>query len=936
MPLKVVTGRANAGKTGWILRWAIEALDAGVAPTLMVPSLADVRRMQMELSDKAPLGIRVSTAASFAEELWQLNGDGRRLIGDATRAAVLRNILSGSIQDDLVASARAPGFERLMIRAAEQCSLGGGVDRPVANEASALVVELLAKYREELKELGLIEPEWIGSILADAVPQFGFLGTLRFTTYSDSEVDLLCSLSERNAVCVALTWEDGFAPTAANDGAAAALLGRAAESRVAHETAGSSELELLAERLYGDDRPIVPAGQVRIGEAKGREAEACLAIGLAAAAIREGVAPERIAVVFPQLAPRLNLLRNAVAAEGLEADFDCPLMVGATPFGRALAALLSLALGRGARAQALEFAQGPYSDADPVAVRLADQGWRQNRQTEDAPRVLVSVIALRGATGQAAELCRDIVRVPVNDVSARKWQELADTLISTAARLDTRGVQSDDASAHRSVTRAISQMASVAGHPFGAVDLLDALPLLPCALSAEESVGRIQVVQASRIGSRRFDEVIVGGLTKSESPGVSRETFASEVDSLVSSRARSAEEPRARLEFYSLVTRARKRVSFVRQTVGSGGEVHVASPLLDDVLDVYRNGSVDSEPAGVWHHPLETMRCEDPRAFAPVFTRGRREQRLLSEDLMPASRVVSRGAVDCELAERAVGGRVFSATEIEAYLDCPYRWFYSRILRPSEIDTELDAAALGSRAHRLISDFYDAWKGEGQDRVTEGNVAAALQLFESSAERSENRMAPAMSMGEEIDVGRARLWARHVIEDDAHLLTGYAPFGHEVGFGSEPVFEFAGVPLAGRIDRIDASPVGVVVSDYKSTRDVGKLARLGPSLGIQHILYAAAAEQLLGRPVLGSVYRSLRTRQLRGFWRRELLESVPADACENDVIDEPGFSALIALAEERVAGAVDGIRAGRIARSPRAATSCRYCPLHAFCEGARP
>jgi ATP-dependent helicase/DNAse subunit B len=329
------------------------------------------------------------------------------------------------------------------------------------------------------------------------------------------------------------------------------------------------------------------------------------------------------------------------------------------------------------------------------------------------------------------------------------------------------------------------------------------------------------------------------------------------------------------------------------------------------------------------------MRADDARVYGPVFTQGRRAERLLSEDHLPTTRTVLRGALDSEAAHRAFGERVFSATELETYLECPYRWFYTRVLRPSDDDAELDAAELGSRAHRLLADFYAALRAEGETRVTPESLPEALRLFERSAEQSERRMALPLSLGEEIDVGRARLWARHVVEDDAHLLRGYAPHGHEISFGGEGEFEFAGIPMVGRIDRIDVGPGGVVVSDYKSAPDVGKLTRPGASFSMQHVIYAAAAEQLLGLPVQGSVYRSLRSRQLRGFWRRDLLKSVPAEACGKDVIGEDGFSELSEMAAERVLAAAEGIRAGRIPRSGHSAASCRYCDLAPLCEGAR-
>ena len=352
-------------------------------------------------------------------------------------------------------------------------------------------------------------------------------------------------------------------------------------------------------------------------------------------------------------------------------------------------------------------------------------------------------------------------------------------------------------------------------------------------------------------------------------------------------------------------------------------------------IEIRQRSKDDLDLDGTWASPLKTDHCEDARAFALVFTHGRREQRVLPETLVPATRRVAHGTLDAELAARSVSERVYSATELETYLECPYRWFYSRVLRPEDIDSELDAAALGSRAHRLISDFYEALRGEGIERVTPATLPAALGLFERSAEQSEGKMAPALGLGEEIDVGRARLWARHVVEDDATLLCDHVPSGHEVVFGKDVRFEFAGVPMAGRIDRIDVGPAGLVVSDYKSARDVAKLVRPGSGFSIQHLVYAAAAENLLGQPVQASVYRSLRTRRLRGFWRRELLESPPPEACAKDVIDEDAFSALIASAEAQVALAVEGIKAGRIPRQRRSAASCTYCALNKICEGGR-
>jgi CRISPR/Cas system-associated exonuclease Cas4 (RecB family) len=737
----------------------------------------------------------------------------------------------------------------------------------------------------------------------------------------------MCSLAQNNDVCVALNWEDGFAPTRANDAAAGMLLESAVEHRIAEDAGCGFELDAVATRIKLGSVPLQSSGSVVFGEARGGEAEVALVASLTRAAIERGVSPERVAVVFGQVAPRLNLLRNAMAAEGIEYSVDCALTVGATAFGRAISGLLKLALGIGDRSEALIFLQGPFSDSKASTALRLDSDWRSGRRADDSARMLADIAKLDGQSGEVAGACRRLAGRPLDARSVQEWQILADSLISTAASSGGTPLEEQDASAYRSFTRAVSEMASVDGSPFGALDVLAALPLLSCSMLSEELAGHVQVIEASRIGARRFDELIVAGLTRSEFPLATRESFASDVQALSVGHHDADSRMTAELESYSLLTRPRNRLTLVRQTVNSDGTMQEASPLLTQIQDLYRGGE-DTKPV------IEVVRCEDVRAYMPVFTRGRRAERLLPAHAIRVSREVQRGALSPQTAEHFSRSRVFSATEIETYLRCPYSWFYSRVLRPRDIDSELDAAALGSRAHRLLSDFYGVMKQEGRARVTPETLVADLELFERSAALTERGMSRAQGLGEEIDTGRAHLWARHTVEDDAYLLAGYDSHAHELVFGDERVFEFAGAALSGRIDRVDVGPWGAVVTDYKSARDVGKLAGSGVGAGIQHILYAMASEELLGMPVVGSVYRSLRSRRMRGYWRADLLKSTPVEACERDLIDSEGFSAMVDELEARVSGAVDGITAGEIPRTPRSADSCAYCALNQICEGA--
>jgi hypothetical protein len=153
-------------------------------------------------------------------------------------------------------------------------------------------------------------------------------------------------------------------------------------------------------------------------------------------------------------------------------------------------------------------------------------------------------------------------------------------------------------------------------------------------------------------------------------------------------------------------------------------------------------------------------------------------------------------------------------------------------------------------------------------------------------------------------------------------------------FGVDVPFLFGGSMVRGRIDRVDVSPASLFVTDYKSSKEVPGVSAFERGAKIQAVIYAAAAQHVLDLPVSGSVYRSLRSGKLRGFWRHDLLGEMPQGMCEGDGLDAEGWSALVARTEQRVAEAIDGIRSGRIPRTPAVKGACDYCAIAAFCEGA--
>jgi CRISPR/Cas system-associated exonuclease Cas4 (RecB family) len=936
MSLRLITGPANAGKTGEVLKEALAAAAAGASPVIAVPNLADVRRLEVELSGKSPLGIRVVTLRQLTLELWSLFGDGRRIVDDPTREALLARVVERGVDGSIAIAAASPGFRRLLAGLATGSRSAGGGGAALGGPEAALE-RLLAQYRRELGAAGLVELRWLGELLAEMSPRLdGPLGVMRFDSLAAHEIELLAGLSGANEVTVALTWERMFAPTRGNDDAVAYLEELASSFAELADAPALDEIQVLARSLYLGGPAIESHGEVVVGLASGGEAEVAMIARAVAEEIASGVRAERIVVTFPHTARRTAALRSALLSHGISAVFDVAVPFRLTSFGRAWHALVSLAAGRGDRRDALTFLSSPYSGESRGSIHELDRRWRQSR-TRD-PRVLLGDIARLGVEcGTTARLSRQATKQTLSAETLQIWQELSDSMLGAAVS-ETAGqapgsAESEDAAAHQALERMFAQIARATTGSLGAVDLLALTATIRVSQPSLEVPGKVQVCDFSRVGSRRFDVVVLGGLTEDEGPLASRDSAEDEMRGDLARQVEGESGDRARLEFYSLVSRARRRLYLVRQEADSAGRERRASALWEDVLDAYR--APDASAGDDDSMPLPCLRLAraEIEELAPALTASRRQERRRAEDLR-LSEPTRDAVLSAEGLSALANESVFSATEIEAYLACPYRWFYERVVRPEEIDEALDARELGTHAHGLLAAFYRRLgAAPGHARVTPERLDEALELFDEVAVQAGRTGAEGLS--EEMQLARAVAWARNVVGQDAVLLPGFVPEFVEMGFGDESPFMFAGHPFRGRIDRIDTCPSSVFVTDYKSSREVVGLSKLEAEGKVQAVIYACAAERMLGKPVGGSVYRSMRSGHLRGFWRRDLLGTLPARMCEDDALDEDGFAALVVSTEQRVAEAIAGMRAGRIPRTPVIKGACTYCSLSAICEGAR-
>ena len=428
-----------------------------------------------------------------------------------------------------------------------------------------------------------------------------------------------------------------------------------------------------------------------------------------------------------------------------------------------------------------------------------------------------------------------------------------------------------------------------------------------------EEFGRVRVLSAASARHVKSPYLFLAGLSEKSFPAADgddgmyshadRQRLIEAGLPLPSRSDRQAEEM---LLFYEVINSATTRLWLSYPSVDESGEPLTPSPYVAEVIRacgataIAREEQIDLSPI-----PAATDVCS-PDAFriraAADALDGKSDQlaALVSHDArmgesllrgleFARSRQNRERFTACEgiLSESAAKAlaadfppdRVFSATELEAYAHCPYRYFLERVLHvePTEdIALEVDYAERGQMAHNLLAAFHrrlNAASGGPASPVALSPEEFARVLAEASAETldppSGDGLADALR---EIDRRKLREWLANYIEQHAKYdklwkdcESPLRPEMFEVSFGrklredqappstAEPlelISEGETIRLSGRIDRIDIGKVGSQtvfnIVDYKTGGSIKfseDACRRGGALQLP--LYAMAAAELI-------------------------------------------------------------------------------------------
>ncbi len=236
------------------------------------------------------------------------------------------------------------------------------------------------------------------------------------------------------------------------------------------------------------------------------------------------------------------------------------------------------------------------------------------------------------------------------------------------------------------------------------------------------------------------------------------------------------------------------------------------------------------------------------------------------------------GLVDLTTAERGalarhqLAARSYSPTALQHYAACPFKFFLQAIIRlePRDEIQELEAIdplTRGALFHEVQFETLTALRKTDALPVRGSGLDRAYELLESKLSAVgayyHDELAPAIERVwlDGLDSIRADLreWMRRMAED----ADGFCPDRFELSFGlpdrakadpgsvAEPIKLSIGINLRGSIDLIERGSDGALrVTDHKTGRVyAGKNLLIGGGKTLQPVLYALAAEQLLGAQV---------------------------------------------------------------------------------------
>ena len=989
---------------------------------LLVPSAGerDVCRRALADADVCA-GVEVVTPVAWVASLWGLFGDGRILVSGAQRLLLLADVLAGreGRADGTPSLGSGPGTVHMLADMARDClpyalarGAGEGARVEQLSPAERAAIKVLAAYDERLRKGGLVEPSAAATRLAAEFSAGLVPASVRFVAVRgipelpEYLLELLGVLS--------------------GAGSEIAFMLNSRQADMVGDLARRFACEVQS--LEGEDPDNPAPSFVEVSGPSARDASYAqvareLLTEYSTGASQVVIAAPDPLALFRSLAPRL-------AAAGIASQVEAALPFSATRAGQAYTALTDLLNRVNEEEPAAwwpapelpDWIRSPFSGIGPGAAHTAiafDTSLRKTRKLDkqalfarlDSLQSRVQNEERTRAEEQSRAARPVVVKAVIDALDQDKPARALQLMREAAAQTPVSAFGIEGAAAQQNELAALQ----------GALDFLDvarglgvaakiACALLPdirvrasCravpAGSPGKGVGQTETCPQAVFRTLRdvasstpetYDAVLLADASAAAYPLAERESAKTLLARKLGCAGIRLRPSAQQLDLFTRSLQAARTCAALAY-VAHDAQADICYPAQAYTVLKEARGDAATPLAGAVPSEGALFSNLDPAggAGARVDTEPRRVEHVLADNVIPF--LLPR--------ERAVAGRAvtraLSASQVENYLSCPYRWFVSNRVSTRRLDVEFGPIEQGNFAHDVMQRFHERIQEAGMCRVTPQNLDACLEQMDEAlhemredhahgkythgkyatgGERPRPIRGPLVALDElernQIDALLPKF--HEVVRYESTMLPIFEPSQFEYSFDKEGV-TYAGRPLGGRIDRVDVAPSAgdgerFVVIDYKNRATVTEYACPDPSMmfgpgdelpagwlpgrnkdkspKVQALMYASAYQTLIKGSAQGAVYLGLRGPRVAGAVSDALADCEPPAFPQDKVSEYPGkktrgakqdgdmnFSDLLECVEYAVAGELDRLEQGAIAPRP-ASDSCAFCPL-TMCEKRR-
>ena len=935
---------------------------------LIVPSSDTVLSVKRQLGaiQELSVGVNVSTFDEWMRDQWKLYGSSDRLLSNTLRKVFFQQILDGMSADELGTLTTSKGTVELLSKLAPEylTELDQIMNSGQLSAGQMSACKVLERYKMLLEEKSYVEVCQCLDYLLQSIPAQGpALVFSRVEDLSEARLKFVRKLSQKRDVVFSLYVPEGPAGYAAEQ-QLELVGGPGCDCRVDAElvsAAKSQELNDLLARVFRatEGNEVTSSGAVTFLSPLGQLAEAESISRYISQCVESG---SKSFVVYTSNPQKVwDALSQKLAAKGIAAHYKRSVRIQDSLAGSAFASLVDAYVTLNERAeleknidyQASEHQMGDMSWWPPRSLTdylispisgirverawMLDKSWRGNR-TLYATRVLETLSKAAMSSRLCAETIKSLelgrigsaAQRIIEYLSAETSDEQPDVAQSKETLLQNQEslkVMSKIVSSAQELHEAGLKLTPQTLKSF--IDLCkDQAVMIPVSngIKSDIQVLIAPVNQAHSFEPHMFDTIIFQGMDTLNFGVKASDGALQEFIRHASKTPKVSEFARYQRDFYTALIGASTSVAF--EKVEQKDVFNAVA--LSEVKACYPKDY--SKKTGLVRGEEEVLvnllpQASNPERVAelPTIESGEIDSKLKNIVVLP--RHLTRETLEQELQGLIEVSReglpLLSASQIETYLECPYKWFTQRRIKISQVDTEFAPMQMGTFIHRVLELTHASLLAEAlgcdvaevdlavepvllQDvsgsRITSDNLDHAKQVldtcfaqvwdeqFNNINRASSNELIP-HSIQERKQIENIRENLKNLLEFEASHFVGYQPRFFELRFGREEnVVEYAGAQFTGSIDRVDVNAHGqALIIDYKH-KGTNDLKAYSAKLSLDSEL----SKEILPRHVQSAIYAQIMRKQLTKY-KLEPVAAIYLGTKEQK--DKPSF-ALAGMATE--------------------------------------